>query len=102
MSISIVLPIPLYLSMMGYYHLLAPRFRTEKQRAYILSTLSSALMSCIAIPFTWIYAHEGLEGLYVRGAEGRMGRLGEIGVVLFGVYLFGEPISVAVCAEHAR
>lgn len=31
--------------------------------------------------------------MYVAGQEGRMGVLGEVGVIIFGVYLFGESDS---------
>ena len=76
--------------MIVYYHLLAPRFKTEKQRAYLLSTLSASAMSCISLPFLWTYVTRGFEGMYTAGQEGWMGVLGEIGVIMFGVYLFGE------------
>jgi hypothetical protein len=89
-SIPVILPVPLYLSMIAYYHLVAPKFKTEKQRAYVLSTLSSGLMTCVSIPFLWNYLRHGLEGLYGSGTEGWMARVGEVGVVFFGVYLFGQ------------
>lgn len=89
MSMPVVLPVPLYLSMVMYYHLLAPNFGTEKQRAYILSTLSAATMTIISLPFVWVYVSEGLEGLYAMGDGGWTSVVGEVGVVFFGVYLFG-------------
>jgi hypothetical protein len=33
----------------------------------------------------------GFQGMYTAGQEGWMGILAEIGVIVFGVYLFGEP-----------
>jgi hypothetical protein len=83
-------PVPLYIMMVVYYHLLAPRFKTEKQRAYLLSTLSASVMSSISLPFFWMYMTRGFEGMYNAGQEGWIGILAEIGVVIFGVYLFGE------------
>jgi len=32
----------------------------------------------------------GFEGMYAVGQEGWMGILAEVGVIIFGVYLFGE------------
>jgi hypothetical protein len=87
----LTVPVPLYTTMIVYYHLLAPRFKTEKQRAYLLSTLSASVMSCISLPFLWTYVTRGFEGMYTAGQEGWMGVSGEIGVIVFGVYLFGEP-----------
>jgi hypothetical protein len=83
-------PVPLYLTMIVYYHLLAPRFETEKQRAYLLSTLSASVMSGISLPFLWMYLTRGFEGMYAAGQDGWMGILAEMGVMIFGVYLFGE------------
>jgi hypothetical protein len=85
-------PVPLYLTMIVYYHLLAPRFKTEKQRAYLLSTLSASVMSGISLPFLWMYVTRGFEEMYATGQEGWVGILAEIGVIIFGVYLFGESI----------
>ena len=98
MSIPTILPVPLYLSMVIYYHTVAPMFKTEKQRAYILSTLSSGVMTSISVPFMWTYGRKGLGGLYTEGGEGWMGRVGEVGVVFFAVYLFGESAPPA----HSR
>lgn len=79
--------------MVTYYHILAPRFKTEKQRAYILSTLSSAFMTLVSTPFVWAYVKYGVEGLYDAGSRGRMEAIGQVGVVFFGVYLFGEQLN---------
>jgi len=93
LPLYLTLPIPLYATMIAYYYLLAPRFQTEKQRAYLLSTLSATIMSLISLPFLWTYITCGFDGMYVAGQEGRMGVLGEVGVIIFGVYLFGESDS---------
>jgi hypothetical protein len=90
LPLYLTVPVPLYLSMIVYYHLLAPRFQTEKQRAYLLSTLSATIMSLVSLPFFWMYVTRGFEGMYQAGRVGWMKELGEIGVVVFGVYLFGE------------
>jgi hypothetical protein len=81
--------------MIVYYHFLAPHFKTEKQRAYLLSTLSASVMSCISLPFLCTYVTRGFEGMYTAGQGGRMGILAEIGVIVFGVYLFGESLLCA-------
>jgi hypothetical protein len=83
--------------MIVYYHLLAPHFKTDKQRAYLLSTLSASVMSSISLLFLWTYVARGFEGMYAAGQEGWMGVLAEIGVIVFGVYLFGmSPICAGV------
>lgn len=89
-SLATVLPIPLYLLMLVMYHATSPYFRTEKQRAYILSSCSAMIMSSLSIPFVWNYATQGLEGMFKAGQEGWMSRIGEFGVTFFGVYLFGK------------
>ena len=99
MNIPTLLPIPLYLSMITYYLVLAPSFKTEKQRAYILSTLSSGLMTSASLPFIWTYGRKGLGGLYETGGEGWMGKLAEAGVVFFAVYLFGESALLPIHPE---
>ena len=93
----LTVPLPLYTAMVVYYHLIAPRFETEKQRAYLLSTLSASVMSCISLPFLWTYVTSGFGGMYAVGQEGWMGILAEVGVIIFGVYLFGKsPFFVGV------
>jgi hypothetical protein len=87
------LPIPLYTCLVIYYHLAAPHCKTEKQRAYLLSAFSASIMSCLSLPFFWYYSVRGLGGVYQAGQEGMMGVLGEIGVICFGVYLFGKSHS---------
>jgi hypothetical protein len=99
------IPVPLYASMIVYYHLLAPRFHSERKRAYLLSALSASIMSCISIPFFWIYVTRGFGEMFEAGQEGWMGLLAEGGVVVFGVYLFGEfpPPSTSlsvICADE--
>ena len=86
----LTVPVPLYTTMIVYYHLLAPRFTTEKQRAYLLSSLSASVMSCLSLPFLWLYVSRGFERMYAAGQEGWMGMLAEVGVIMFGVYLFGK------------
>lgn len=84
----------LYLSVLiglaTYYHALAPYFRTEKQRAYIMSALSSATMSVISIPFAYTYLRYGLEKAYSDSQSGWMGDLARFGAIFFGVYLFSK------------
>lgn len=101
-SPALVLPVPLYLLMLFTYHFAAPHFRTEKQRAYVLSTCSSLVMSSLSVPFVWVYATQGLEGMFAAGQEGWMGRVGEFGVVFFGVYLFGEVASGSTVVQDTQ
>lgn len=89
------LPLPLILFFIAYYHLLAPRCQTEKQRAYLLSALSSGTMSTLSLPFVWSYVNHGLAKTYLACQEGWLLRLGQFGVVFFGVYLFSKFQSPA-------
>lgn len=93
---AVALPCGLYAFMVIYYHLLAPRFQTDKQRAYLLSALSSGILTTISLPFVWTYATQGLGGMYEAGQTGWMGVMGYFGVNYFGVYLFGEFPTSAV------
>ncbi|KAK4687042.1 hypothetical protein P7C73_g3077, partial [Tremellales sp. Uapishka_1] len=72
------------------YAVLAPRFETEKQKAYILSTISSFTMTLVSLPFLSTYVLHGLEGVYESSQLGWKGDLGRFGVVFFGCYLFSD------------
>lgn len=72
------------------YWAAAPHFDSERKRAYILSTISSFCMTCVSLPYLWIYLVHGLGGLFERGQEGWLSSLGKFGVIFFGTYLFGE------------
>ncbi len=86
-----VLICPLILGLFATcYKVFAPRFDSERKRAYVLSTISSCVMSIIAIPFVYTYLVYGLKTVYERGQDGWMGRLGVFGIMFFGTYLFGE------------
>ena len=74
------------------YTLVSPRFETEKQRAYVLSSFSSATMTSVSLPFLWNYAMYGLGGSYVAAQAGWLRKLGVFGVVFFGTYLTGESL----------
>ena len=92
---SVLLPIPLFAFFNLIYFLTAPYFGTEKQRAYILSTFSSATMALVSLPFVWTYLVSGLRVSYEEGQEGWLRLLGIFGVVFFGTYLFGGCLPVA-------
>ncbi|KAF5367275.1 hypothetical protein D9615_010445 [Tricholomella constricta] len=48
-----------FLGLVVSFHLSAPFFATPKQRAWILTTLSSATMSLASLPFLWDYLSGG-------------------------------------------
>lgn len=83
-------PMPLFLIFFLIYASVAPYFATERQRAYILSTISSSFMTLASLPFIWKYARHGLGMIYEEGQSGWMGALGRVGVVFFATYLFCE------------
>ncbi|OWZ56535.1 hypothetical protein C345_01336 [Cryptococcus neoformans A2-102-5] len=83
-------PMPLFLIFFLIYASVAPYFATERQRAYILSTISSSFMTLASLPFIWKYARHGLGMIYEEGQSGWMGALGRVGVVFFATYLFSD------------
>lgn len=85
-----VLAIPPAMVYPALYWRASPHFKTEKQRAYIMSTFSSCCMSLMALPFVSDYFVHGLEGMFAMAQEGWRRGLGRAGVVSFGVYLFSE------------
>ncbi|WVQ78457.1 hypothetical protein IAT38_000543 [Cryptococcus sp. DSM 104549] len=96
--LSLLLPPPLFLAFFLTYLKLAPRFSSERQRAYLLSTLSSATMTLISLPFVSTYLIHGLECAFEDGQEGWMASLGQFGVVFFGTYLFGASSGAVILA----
>ncbi|ORY28305.1 hypothetical protein BCR39DRAFT_535393 [Naematelia encephala] len=89
-SIPIILPLPLFLGLYTTYTKISPFFNTEKQRAYILSTISATTMSIISVPFVWTYIVYGLQEVLKAGGEGWMYVLGKVGVVFFATYLTSD------------
>lgn len=89
----LVLPIPLLVIFFVVYSLAAPYFRTEKQRAFILSTLSSAMMTLVSLPFVWNYVTLGLDVSYHKAQDGWLREVAMIGITFFGTYLTGEYLA---------
>ena len=92
--LPILLPIPLFGLFVLVYHLVAPRFATEKQRAYVISTFSSATMSIASLPYVWRYVGYGFRTCYEEGQDGWVARVGEFATVYFATYLFCEWSSL--------
>lgn len=85
---GLVLPVPLFLLFCAVYRTIAPRFETEKQRAYVLSTLSSATMTLASLPFVYAYLTGGIERMWDLGQTGWTKGLADCTVAFFGTYLF--------------
>jgi hypothetical protein len=90
LPLPLTLPPALLATFSAIYAVAAPRFRTEKARAYILSSLSSWFMTIFSLPFVYKYVVYGLGTCFEEGQSGWMGQLGRVGVLFFGTYLFGE------------
>ncbi|KAJ7461240.1 hypothetical protein FB451DRAFT_491116 [Mycena latifolia] len=60
--------LPALLLLCAAYPLLAPRFKTQRQTAWLLTTLASALMTAAALPFVRDYALGGVAGVQPRAA----------------------------------
>ena len=76
------------------YRQFAPRFASERQRAYILSAISSGSMSVMSLPFLYTYLRYGMEETFEVGQNGAMGVLARFSTIFFGTYLFGKSIPV--------
>lgn len=85
---AVVLPVPLFALFCAVYRTIAPRFETEKQRAYVLSTLSSATMTLASLPFVYGYLTGGIERMWYLGNNGWTRHLADVVVAFFGTYLF--------------
>lgn len=48
------------------FHLLTPLYTTPKQISWILTTLASAIMTLVSIPFVWDYVRSGGDVKSVR------------------------------------
>ncbi len=59
----LLVPIPMVFVFAGAYLLLAPLAATAKQKAYILSTISSGLMSLASLRYLTIWCTHGWQGL---------------------------------------
>jgi hypothetical protein len=58
--------VPALLAFCAIYHLLAPLFTTPKQLSWILTTVASAIMTLVSIPFMWDYVLSGGDVKRVR------------------------------------
>lgn len=84
------LAVPIYAAFALAYRKSWPRFDSERQRAYILSTISSGAMSIMSLPFLYTYLRYGMKETFEVGQSGWMGVLGRFSTIFFGTYLFGE------------
>jgi hypothetical protein len=53
---------PFFLSFIGLaasYHVMAPMCATSKQASWVLTAISSAVMSIASLPFLWVYFTDG-------------------------------------------
>ena len=58
--------VPAVFTLCSIYHLLAPLYTTPKQLSWILTTVVSATMTLVSIPFVWDYASSGGDVKSVR------------------------------------
>ncbi|WWC89754.1 uncharacterized protein L201_004680 [Kwoniella dendrophila CBS 6074] len=72
------------------YEKLSPKFESERKKAYILSSISSCVMTLSSIPFFLSYLIYGLEETFHQGQLDYLGQLGEFCTIFFGVYLFAD------------
>ncbi|WWD16108.1 hypothetical protein CI109_100533 [Kwoniella shandongensis] len=87
---SVPISIPIFLFLGTAYGIFAPRFKTERQRAYVQAVITSGSMTLISIPYVYIYLRYGVESLFVESQIGWKKDLARFGVMFFGTYLFCE------------
>lgn len=92
---GLLIPLPLFALFLTVYRTVSPRFATEKQRAYVLSTLSSATMTLASLPFVYGYLTGGIERMWYLGNNGWTKVLADCTVAFFGTYLFCEYSTAA-------
>jgi len=89
----VYLAAPIYAGFLMAYRHFSPRFASERQRAYILSAISSCSMSFMSLPFLYSYLRYGMKETFEAGQGGWMGVLARFSTIFFGTYLFGEFVS---------
>lgn len=92
---ELYMPIPLFLAYAALYRAAAPRLHTEKQRAYILSAVTSFGMTLMSLPFTAAYAHSGLAVAFEQAQHGWRAEVVRFGTIVFGVYLVADVSCLA-------
>lgn len=56
---SLLATFPFFLAFFAVYHLLCPVYTTSKQLSWILTTVTSAIMTIASLPFLWRYFTSG-------------------------------------------
>ncbi|BEJ12256.1 hypothetical protein CspHIS471_0207160 [Cutaneotrichosporon sp. HIS471] len=102
LPIGITLPGPLFLGMVAWYNLVAPFFNGERKRAYVLSTLSSFIMTLCSLPFVYAYLTGGIPAVWAAGQEGWTKTLADITVASFGTYLFADVSHMPTTSEERK
>ncbi|WVR05386.1 hypothetical protein IAU60_002400 [Kwoniella sp. DSM 27419] len=84
------------------YRFLSPKFSTDRKRAYVLSTISSCVMTITSVPFFLHYLSYGFKNTFEAAQKGWMRELGEFGVVFFGTYLFVTLLTADLAIGYAK
>lgn len=96
----LLVPVPLFAFFVVFYKTVAPRFETEKQRAYVLSCLSSLVMTLSSLPFMYGYLTGGMERVWYMGNNGWSKVFADCVIAFFATYLFGEFYGAHVCHQR--
>ncbi len=89
-----LLPFPLFGLFALVYSLAAPSFATEKQRAYILSSFTSASMTLVSLPYVWSDMLYGLKATYEDAQIGWRRDVAMCGMAFFATYLAGKQCVI--------
>lgn len=89
LPLGVTLPLPFFLGFVAWYRTVSPHFAEERKRAYLLSSLSSLIMTLSSLPFVYAYVTGGVPALWAAGQEGWTKTLADTAVASFGTYLFG-------------
>ncbi|ORX33755.1 hypothetical protein BD324DRAFT_584583 [Kockovaella imperatae] len=87
---SAIMPVSIYTCLCAAYCIFAPFFSTTRKRAYILSVISSSIMSSVSLPYVYLYLRYGLHGAYKMSQNGWLEELGRFATAFFGTYLFAD------------
>lgn len=90
LPLGITLPLPIFVGLVGWYTAVAPHFAEMRKRAYVLSSISSLIMTFSSLPFVYAYFTGGIPAVWAAGQEGWTKTLADAAVAYFGTYLFSE------------
>ncbi|KAL1411022.1 hypothetical protein Q8F55_001967 [Vanrija albida] len=94
-------PLPVLAALVAVYAIAAPRFDSDRKRAYILSAVSAAVLSATSVPFLYTWLTGGFAAAWAAGQSGWTAVMAQYVVAFFGTYLFAD-LAVGYVAYRAQ